>query len=198
MQPKSSPGRTMCRLWGRQPAWRDSRERKLWLSRWRCDVLKIWLLLRTGSELRRCWAHRTACWWVPETTSKTTSTSKRIHLVSIWCENLITADKWPISNPLQVHRLHLCVAELLAAMLEDSELISTASCVSNHQWASPGKRPTSIQDRATEVWEEEFGVSQNSEGHRSIAALLQELKSVESPAPTASVPLRQVQSTNYD
>ncbi|XP_072230388.1 gem-associated protein 5 [Leuresthes tenuis] len=95
-------------------------------------------------------------------------------------------------DSLLVHRLHLCVAELLAAMLEDSELISPASCVSSHQWASPGKCPTSIQDRATEIWEEEFGVSRSSEGHRSIAALLQELKSVESPAPTASVPLRQV------
>lgn len=45
-----------------------------------------------------------------------------------------------------------------------------------------------------DVWDEQFGVSQKSSGHCSAAALLQELKSVESPAPTANVPLSQVQS----
>lgn len=96
-------------------------------------------------------------------------------------------------NPLQVHRLHLCVAELLTVMLGDSQVVSQ-SCVSSHPWASPGNRHISIQDQVRDVWEEQFGVSQQSAGHRSVGALLQELKSVESPAPTANIPLRQVQS----
>lgn len=95
---------------------------------------------------------------------------------------------------LQVHRLHLSVAELLAVMLADSEAIPAASCVSSHPWASPGGRPVTIQDRVRAVWEEHFGVSQTSTGHRSAGALLQELKSAESPTPTANVPLRQVTS----
>lgn len=86
------------------------------------------------------------------------------------------------------HRLHLCAAELLAVMLADSQ-----SCVSSHAWASPGERHKRIQDQVRDVWEEHFGVSQTSEGHRGAAALLQELKSVESPTPSANIPLRQVQ-----
>ncbi|KAI3373888.1 hypothetical protein L3Q82_022456, partial [Scortum barcoo] len=86
------------------------------------------------------------------------------------------------------HRLHLCVAELLAVLLADSQ-----SCVSSHPWASLGELHISIQDQVRDVWEKHFGVSQTSGGHRSAAALLQELKSVESPAPSANIPLRQVQ-----
>lgn len=96
-------------------------------------------------------------------------------------------------KPLQVHRLHLCVTELLAAMLADSQVVSQ-SCVSSHPWASPGGRHICIQDKVRDVWEQQFEVSQKSAGHRSAGALLQELKSVESPPPTANVPFRQVQS----
>lgn len=92
------------------------------------------------------------------------------------------------SNPPQGHRLHLCVAELLAAMLGDSEVSPAASCVSSHPWASPGERHISVMDRVRDVWEEQFTVS-----HQSVGALLQELKSAESPTPTANTPLRQVQ-----
>ncbi|XP_030601912.1 gem-associated protein 5 [Archocentrus centrarchus] len=90
-------------------------------------------------------------------------------------------------DSLLVHRLHLCVAELLVAMLGDSEVSPAASCVSSHLWASPGGRHISITDRVRDVWEEQFKVS-----HQSVGALLQELKSAESPAPTANIPLRQV------
>uniref|UniRef100_A0A8C4H2J4 Gem (nuclear organelle) associated protein 5 n=1 Tax=Dicentrarchus labrax TaxID=13489 RepID=A0A8C4H2J4_DICLA len=93
---------------------------------------------------------------------------------------------------LLVHRLHLGVAELLAAMLADSQ-VSSQPCVSSHPWASRGERHVSIQDRVRDVWERQFGVSQKSAGHRGAGALLQELKSVESPTPTANIPLRQVQ-----
>ncbi|XP_059207234.1 gem-associated protein 5 isoform X2 [Centropristis striata] len=93
---------------------------------------------------------------------------------------------------LLVHRLHLCVAELLSVTLADSQAASQPH-VSNHTWASPGEHHTSIQDQVRDVWEEQFGVSQKSAGHRSAGALLQELKSVESPTPTANIPLRQVQ-----
>uniref|UniRef100_A0A8C9WZ77 Gem nuclear organelle associated protein 5 n=1 Tax=Sander lucioperca TaxID=283035 RepID=A0A8C9WZ77_SANLU len=92
-------------------------------------------------------------------------------------------------DSLLVHRLHLCAAELLAALLADPQ-----PCVSSHPWASPGRRPSSIQDRVREVWEEHFGVSQTSAGQRSATALRQELKSVESPTPSANIPLRQVHS----
>ncbi|XP_047462986.1 gem-associated protein 5 [Mugil cephalus] len=95
-------------------------------------------------------------------------------------------------DSLLVHGLHLCVAELLAVMLADSGAIPPAPCVSSHPWASPGQRCVTIQDRARAVWEEQFGVSQTSTGHRSVGALLQELKSAESPTPTTNIPLRQV------
>lgn len=78
-------------------------------------------------------------------------------------------------------------------MLTDTQVVSQ-SCVSSHPWASPAERIISIQDQVRDVWEQQFGVSQTSGGHRSVGALLLELKSVESPTPTANVPLRQVQS----
>lgn len=43
-----------------------------------------------------------------------------------------------------------------------------------------------------EVWEQHFGVSQRSTGQHGVSALLHDLKFSECPAPTASVPLRQV------
>ncbi|XP_026226843.1 gem-associated protein 5 isoform X2 [Anabas testudineus] len=92
---------------------------------------------------------------------------------------------------LLVHRLHLCVAELLAAILVDSKVVPQA-CISTHPWASVGECHISFQALVRDVWDEQFGVSQKSSGHCSAAALLQELKSVESPAPTANVPLSQV------
>ncbi|XP_024121575.1 gem-associated protein 5 isoform X2 [Oryzias melastigma] len=91
---------------------------------------------------------------------------------------------------LLVHRLHLCTAELLTAALLDAGVIPAASCSSTHQWAEPEKHPSTIQDRVRDVWEEEFGLSAAEDG--SVEALLQELRSVESPAPSASAPLKQV------
>ncbi|XP_074466018.1 gem-associated protein 5 isoform X2 [Sebastes fasciatus] len=93
---------------------------------------------------------------------------------------------------LLVHRLHLCVTELTGVMLADPQAESQP-CVSSHPWASPGERHISIQDQVRDVWEKQFGVSQKSAGHRGAGALLQELKSVESPTPSANVPLRQAQ-----
>nr|XP_020442714.1 gem-associated protein 5 isoform X2 [Monopterus albus] len=92
---------------------------------------------------------------------------------------------------LLVHRLHLCVAELLTVMLADSKVVSQA-CVSSHPWASTGEHHIRMQDRVRDVWEVHFGVSQKSAGHRDAGTLLQELRSMESPPPTASVPLGQV------
>ncbi|XP_060912095.1 gem-associated protein 5 [Labrus mixtus] len=94
---------------------------------------------------------------------------------------------------LLVHRLHLCVAELLAATLSDPPAGSPASGASSNTWALPGEARASIQDRVRGVWEEQFGVSQESVGSHSATYLLQELKSVESPTPTANIPLRQLQ-----
>lgn len=89
---------------------------------------------------------------------------------------------------LQVHQLHLCTAELLAALLDAPEMPST----SGHLWASPSPSHGNIRAQLRAVWEEHFGVSQTSTGRRSAEALLQELKSAEAPPPTASIPLRQV------
>uniref|UniRef100_A0A1A7Y5I9 Gem (Nuclear organelle) associated protein 5 n=1 Tax=Iconisemion striatum TaxID=60296 RepID=A0A1A7Y5I9_9TELE len=86
---------------------------------------------------------------------------------------------------LLVHRIHLCVAELLAALLEN--VFPLASGASSHPWASPGQRSDLLQDRVRHVWEEEFGV-----GAHGAEVLLQELRSVESPTPSTSIPLRQV------
>ena len=95
-----------------------------------------------------------------------------------------------VSILVQVHRLHLCAAELLAAILAQGG----SQCASSHPWASSGESHVRIQDRVRDIWEQHFGVSRTSTGHRSVGALLQELKSTESPAPSANVPLRQVQS----
>lgn len=97
---------------------------------------------------------------------------------------------------LQGHRLHLCVAELLAVVLADSKVVPQ-TCVCRHPWASVGECRVSFQDRVRDVWDKKFGVSRNSSGHCSAAALLQELKSTESPTPTTNVPLSQVVSSNY-
>lgn len=64
--------------------------------------------------------------------------------------------------------------------------------VSCHPWASLDERRLSLQERLRDVWERHFGVSQRSTGHHSVRKLLQDLKSAECPAPTTSVPLRQV------
>uniref|UniRef100_A0A665TTQ9 Uncharacterized protein n=1 Tax=Echeneis naucrates TaxID=173247 RepID=A0A665TTQ9_ECHNA len=113
-------------------------------------------------------------------------------------KDLAAAENWleaqevlSSQESLLVHRLHLCVAELLSAMLVDSGVVPQ-TCVSSHPWASPGESHFSILDRVREVWEEQFGVSHKSAGRCSARSLLQELKSAESPTPTASVPLRQV------
>ncbi|KAM4727035.1 gem-associated protein 5 [Anableps anableps] len=94
-------------------------------------------------------------------------------------------------SPLLAHRLHLCVAELVAATLADSGAFPTASCVSAHPWATL-KGSHTLQDRVRDIWEEEFHVCLNSDGNRSVDALLQELRSVETPARSASIPFRQV------
>ncbi|CAN9501079.1 unnamed protein product [Ophioblennius macclurei] len=89
---------------------------------------------------------------------------------------------------LLAHRLHLSVVELLTAMLEGSGVISPTPCTSSHTWASPDLRGNlSLLDRVREMWEEEFGVSQDH-----AADLLQELKSSDSPPPSSSVALSQV------
>lgn len=72
--------------------------------------------------------------------------------------------------------------------------------MSSHAWASltPVEPRVSIQARVRDVWEKHFAVSEKSTGHGSVEALLQELKSAETPTPTASVPLRQVHSGRND
>ncbi|AWO99551.1 putative gem-associated protein 5 [Scophthalmus maximus] len=94
-------------------------------------------------------------------------------------------------DDLLVHRLHLCVTELLTVMLSDGRVAAPppGGSYSGHSWASPG---LTVQDRVRDVWEEQFGVSDSSTGRRAAAALLQELKSVEVPAPSTNVPVRQV------
>ncbi|KAL6098373.1 gemin5 [Pungitius sinensis] len=91
---------------------------------------------------------------------------------------------------LLAHRLHLCVAELMGATLADRQAAPQPAARS-HPWASLGGG--GIQGRVRDVWETHFGVSRHSAGPHGAGALLQELESAESPAPTANVPLGQVQ-----
>ncbi|TNN23593.1 Gem-associated protein 5 [Liparis tanakae] len=98
-------------------------------------------------------------------------------------KDLVAAQDWITAqevlssqDSLLVHRLHLCVAELLTAP--------------GASWASTGE--LRLQDRVRDTWETRFGVSPSSEGHRGAAVLLQELTLAESPTPTANIPLRQV------
>lgn len=93
---------------------------------------------------------------------------------------------------LLAHRLHLCVAELMAATLTDRQAESQPAA-RGHPWASLDG-DGGIQGRVRDVWEAQFGVSQHSTGHRGAGALLQELESAESPTPTANVPLGQVRA----
>ncbi|XP_015254322.1 PREDICTED: gem-associated protein 5 [Cyprinodon variegatus] len=93
-------------------------------------------------------------------------------------------------SPLLAHRLHLCVAELLSVTLAGSGVYSPTSCVSCHPWATL-KGSNTLQDRVRDIWDEEFQVFPNSAGDLSTEVLLQELKSVETPARGASIPLRQ-------
>ncbi|XP_008274681.1 gem-associated protein 5 [Stegastes partitus] len=94
-------------------------------------------------------------------------------------------------DSLLVHRLHLCVAEMLTSALVDSdEVVSPAS--STHSWASAGERGVGILTRVRDVWRQQFGDSQNLAGRGGFGALLQELKSIESPTPSANIPLRQI------
>ncbi|KAM8900481.1 gem-associated protein 5 isoform 2-T2 [Spinachia spinachia] len=99
-------------------------------------------------------------------------------------------------DSLLAHRLHLCVAELMATTLTDRQAASQPAA-RGHSWASPGggcsDDGVGIRGRVRAVWETHFGVSQHSTGHRGAAALLQELESAESPTPTANAPLAQVQ-----
>ena len=78
-------------------------------------------------------------------------------------------------------------------MLEDAGLLPQAGSAS-HAWSSPDQGHTTLQDQVRDVWEKLFDVSQASDGRRSAATLLQELKTLESPTPSASVPIRQVHS----
>ncbi|XP_068187282.1 gem-associated protein 5 [Antennarius striatus] len=93
---------------------------------------------------------------------------------------------------LLVHRLHLCVAELLEASLSDA-VGAPQHRFSSHPWASPAEPQLRLRDRVIGVWAEQFGVSSTSTGSHAPSVLLQELKSVETPPPSASVPLKQVQ-----
>uniref|UniRef100_A0AAQ5ZUV4 Anaphase-promoting complex subunit 4 WD40 domain-containing protein n=1 Tax=Amphiprion ocellaris TaxID=80972 RepID=A0AAQ5ZUV4_AMPOC len=89
-------------------------------------------------------------------------------------------------DSLLVHRLHLCVAELLTVTLLHSDVVST------HSWASPSECRVDLLDRIRDVWQEQFSHSLISAGLDRVGGLLQELKCVESPAPTANVPLGQI------
>lgn len=84
------------------------------------------------------------------------------------------------------------MAELLAASLGDADVLCPR--VSAHPWAAPGRSRSSLWDGVRRVWEEEFGVSPDSAGGRGAEALLQELRGAESPAPSATIPFRQVRS----
>ncbi|XP_061606965.1 gem-associated protein 5 isoform X2 [Phyllopteryx taeniolatus] len=90
---------------------------------------------------------------------------------------------------LLVHRLHLSVAELLCASLS---FILPGMRGVGHAWASPGEG--GILEWARDIWAQQMGVSgaDSDAGRSSLNALLLELQSMESPTPTASLPLTQV------
>lgn len=77
-------------------------------------------------------------------------------------------------------------------MLADVQGVSQLPA-SAHPWALPEKHRASLWECVIDVWEQHFAVSERSTGQRSVGVLLHDLESVECPAPTASVPLRQVQ-----
>ncbi|XP_068456431.1 gem-associated protein 5 [Clinocottus analis] len=114
-------------------------------------------------------------------------------------KDLVAAQDWigaqevlSSQENLLVHRLHFCVAELLAATPAASRAAPRPRAAAAPR-APPAERRDGLLDRVRDTWEERFGVSQSSAGHRGAGALLQELASAESPTPTANIPLRQVQ-----
>lgn len=94
-------------------------------------------------------------------------------------------------DTLLVHRLHFSLAEFLSQFLSEVGVIPVCSDVSSDVWRSANS-PLAFQERVERVWGEKFGVSRKSVGHCSVRALLQELKSVENPQPTANFQLKQV------
>ncbi|XP_077361495.1 gem-associated protein 5 [Festucalex cinctus] len=93
---------------------------------------------------------------------------------------------------LLVHMLHLSVAELLCASLGN---VLPGTCGAGHMWASPSVGEGGTLKRARDVWAQHFDVSrEDSDAGRGddLRALLVELQNLESPAPTASLPVTQV------
>uniref|UniRef100_A0A3B4BK56 Uncharacterized protein n=1 Tax=Periophthalmus magnuspinnatus TaxID=409849 RepID=A0A3B4BK56_9GOBI len=94
-------------------------------------------------------------------------------------------------DALLVYRLHFSLAEFLFQFLSESGAFPASSAVGSGLWVSADSDLSFIK-RVERVWDEQFGVSRTSEGPCDVKSLLQELKSVESPQPTANVPLKQV------
>ncbi|XP_061659471.1 gem-associated protein 5 [Syngnathoides biaculeatus] len=92
-------------------------------------------------------------------------------------------------HSLLVHRLHLSVAELLCASLSP---VRPELRGAGHAWVSPGDG--GIMERASDIWARHLGVPGDGSdaGRDRLNALLLEFENVESPAPTASLPLTQV------
>ncbi|XP_033834692.1 gem-associated protein 5 [Periophthalmus magnuspinnatus] len=94
-------------------------------------------------------------------------------------------------DALLVYRLHFSLAEFLFQFLSESGAFPASSAVGSGLWVSADSDLSFIK-RVERVWDEQFRVSRTSEGPCDVKSLLQELKSVESPQPTANVPLKQV------
>ncbi|MGH0148960.1 UNVERIFIED_CONTAM: hypothetical protein FKN15_072205 [Acipenser sinensis] len=85
------------------------------------------------------------------------------------------------------HQLVFCTSELLHQCLAGAELIDWSSA-SSHGWTVGSGVP--FVDAVAVVWEREFGVS--SADVEKVKLLHQQVKSVENPAATANIPIKQL------
>lgn len=107
---------------------------------------------------------------------------------------LLTAQDWlgarevlQAQESLLGHQLVFCTSELLHQCLAGAELIDWSSA-SSHGWTVGSGVP--FVDAVAVVWEREFGVS--SADVEKVKLLHQQVKSVENPAATANIPIKQL------
>ncbi|MGH0178317.1 UNVERIFIED_CONTAM: hypothetical protein FKN15_012375 [Acipenser sinensis] len=91
------------------------------------------------------------------------------------------------TNGIKGHQLVFCTSELLHQCLAGAELIDWSSA-SSHGWTVGSGVP--FVDAVAVVWEREFGVS--SADVEKVKLLHQQVKSVENPAATANIPIKQL------
>ncbi|KAL7844635.1 hypothetical protein SRHO_G00231740 [Serrasalmus rhombeus] len=129
--------------------------------------------------------------------AKLTGESNLSHSLSLRCaKELMLSQDWlaaqdilRIQDTLLGHRLVFCVSELLTQRLSVTGVVSWSSA-SSHAWSKPTEEDflSAIQ----RVWQSEFGLA--TADLDQIKAFHQQLRAIENPSATASMPIKQLLS----